>query len=609
LKRTKAPQDELNTLPGDVGFDPTMHSYDSSEMTSPSAVQTRREHPHELDTSENTAIEGADAETVDGVQQRIHNAVEASRRARVKHDAFVGTNILGRFQVQSKIGEGGMGAVYRAVQTSMDRPVAIKILLRNLVKDDRFVQRFQNEALAVSRLAHPNTVRVIDFGQVDDATLFIAMELLDGQPLQRVMRRHGALPARRTMRVLTQVCRSLAEAHSKGIIHRDLKPDNLFISDVDDSHDFVKVLDFGVAKLVDDKSAGSLTQTHMLLGTPKYMAPEQAMSRGVDARSDLYSLGVIAYEMLTGASPFRGEAMAVLYKQVNEPPPPMREIASDVVVPPELEQFVYRMLEKDPDLRPQSASEVASALEAMLERIPHQFEQVLLRSNPEVTAVLNQLGGDMATSVSLHELPIPQEEEPPARRAWGLWIGLGLLVAAGLGSTALVIQLEGTAPSALPMSEAPQFAGSAPYAGLALAAPRPAVRVKVTSDPGGASVYRGDQLVGVAPVTLEQWKDAPADSFRVVFDGGGERPLQVTYDADGNYSVSMEREPSRTAPEPEVAAPAQQDGTTAKRPLRPARKPVEVAAPSVEPEPTKPADDGRVDAARPAGTGRVNVLK
>jgi hypothetical protein len=269
----------------------------------------------------------------------------------VSNDPFVGKVIDGRYEIQQRVGEGGMGVVYRARQMSIDRIIALKMLNQQMQGDQTWVQRFYNEAKACSRLQHPNTIRMFDFGQTQDGRLFMTMEFLDGQSLRDALQR-GALAAHRVVKVLIQCCASLAEAHSIGIIHRDIKPDNVFLLNMAGSPDFVKLLDFSVAKLLEGDRMK--TQAGVVFGTPQYMSPEQGRGLPLDARSDLYALGILAYEMLVGTVPYNDEnPMIVIQMQRDAPVPPMPN-----TIPYSVQMVVRRALEKDPARRYQSAGEM-----------------------------------------------------------------------------------------------------------------------------------------------------------------------------------------------------------------------------------------------------------
>jgi len=269
----------------------------------------------------------------------------------VNNDPFVGKVIDGRYEIQQRVGEGGMGVVYKARQISIDRVIALKMLNAQMAQDPTWVQRFYNEAKACSRLQHPNTIRMFDFGQTSDGRLFMTMEFLDGQSLRQALQ-NGPLAPQRVVKVLIQCCASLAEAHSIGIIHRDIKPDNVFLLNMAGSPDFVKLLDFSVAKLLEGDRMK--TQAGVVFGTPQYMSPEQGRGLPLDARSDLYALGILAFEMLNGNVPFNDDnPMTVIQMHLHAGVPPMPD-----TVPYSVQQIVRRALEKDAGRRYQSAGEM-----------------------------------------------------------------------------------------------------------------------------------------------------------------------------------------------------------------------------------------------------------
>jgi serine/threonine-protein kinase len=286
-------------------------------------------------------------------------------------DPFIGRELLdGQFQVIQKIGTGGMGSVYKALQPAMNRTVAIKILHPKLANRKDLTSRFRREARAMSQLSHPNTVKVFMYGQLeDDGALYIVMELLEGRNLNQTVRKEGPLAMERAIKILTQVCGALQEAHELGIVHRDLKPENIFLSNQGGITDFPKVLDFGLAKVTERQmQPGSLilTQEGMVFGTPEFMSPEQAQGRALDARSDIYSLAVILYEALTGKLPFVAKTpMEYIQKHVMEPIIGLNERVPDKTFPPELGAIIEKALQKKPDDRYQSARELAEALAAL----------------------------------------------------------------------------------------------------------------------------------------------------------------------------------------------------------------------------------------------------
>jgi serine/threonine-protein kinase len=286
----------------------------------------------------------------------------------VASDPRYGRVVAGRYTIVGRIGSGASGTVYRATEEPSGRDIALKILHPDRAVDADARARFLREARTMSRLSSPHTVKVIDFGEAEGGDLFIAMELLEGESLADRLRRAGRFDVGTAFDAIRQALQALAEAHAKGVIHRDLKPANLFFARTPDgsNEEIVKVLDFGVAKLIASPLPSDMGQTlsGTVLGTPCYMSPEQALGRPLDARSDLYSLGVIAYELLAGRPPFIEETnLLVMASHVRTAPPPLRGIAPEVDVTPEVEAALLRVLAKDPGRRPASAEDMARVLE------------------------------------------------------------------------------------------------------------------------------------------------------------------------------------------------------------------------------------------------------
>ena len=293
-------------------------------------------------------------------------------------DPILGKNV-GHFLLQSKLGEGGMGLVYQALNTHNNQEAAVKILRTHLTTNERVVKRFHREAQAQNHLRHDNIVFVHDFGFEEGIGFYIAMEFLRGKSMEEILEDNPEmLSIKFTQSIIRQVCDAMGFAHSRGIYHRDLKPDNIFLMDQGrwdpSAEQSVKVLDFGVAKMVASEEDERLTRTGMTIGTPRYMAPEQAGDGNADHRSDIYSLGVILFEILTGQSPFEGSsAYQIMLRHVYADPPSLRETRPDIPYPASLESFVQRTMAKDPQHRPASMDMFWQELEPCLQ----QLEQLI----------------------------------------------------------------------------------------------------------------------------------------------------------------------------------------------------------------------------------------
>lgn len=272
-------------------------------------------------------------------------------------DPLVGQLLAGRYRVQRKLEQGGMGAIYVATQEPLGREVALKVLRGEYAGDVTAIGRFEKEARAASALAHPHIVTIYDFGQTGDGLLFLAMEYLRGRSLRRILEEDGPLPWRRALHVVRGITSGLVEAHRHGIMHRDLKPENVVVVTSGDDEDFIKILDFGLARSVQrgDENDARLTQNNMIPGTPNYMPPERVNGIDDDLRSDLYALGAVWFELMTGRAPFEGETpVRILVRHLQDPPPrPSAHAAAEV--PAFIDDLVVRLLAKTPAERPASA--------------------------------------------------------------------------------------------------------------------------------------------------------------------------------------------------------------------------------------------------------------
>ncbi|MDY0004195.1 MAG: serine/threonine-protein kinase, partial [Polyangia bacterium] len=268
-----------------------------------------------------------------------------------------GQVVAGRFRIESVIGEGGMGMVYLARHLTLRRQVAIKVLKGDYDSDEAFVERFRREAVAASQVAHPNVVAIMDFGQLEDGALYIVMEYLEGVGLDQVLDASGAQPLSRVLSIMIQLADAMDTSAAAGVVHRDLKPENVMLCDVRGRRDVVKLVDFGIAKLLSPEHRGKRsTLSGQIFGTPEYISPEGAMDLEVDGRSDIYSLGVLAFELATGDVPFVGEGSEVLRMQVQKPPPTPSSRMPRRLIPPAFDGIVLRCLAKRPEERYQTAA-------------------------------------------------------------------------------------------------------------------------------------------------------------------------------------------------------------------------------------------------------------
>jgi hypothetical protein len=337
-----------------------------------------------------------------------------------KRDPLVGQVVAGRFLVEELVGTGGMGKVYKARHLSLDRSVCIKLLKPALLEDPTLVGRFEREAKAASRLNHPNVIQVIDFGRTEDGGLYIAMEYVPGKDLRSVLRDEWPLDEARLCNIIAQVLSALGEAHAHNVIHRDLKPENIMVEPRRGEADFVKVLDFGIAKILDSELPG-LTRADVVCGTPQYMAPEQATGSQLDNRCDLYAVGVILYQLATGQLPFDGpNSMDVLNKHVNDLPMPPRQRQPNAPISEAMEKLILRALEKDPMDRPQTAE---------------QFRMLALNVTRKVQAeALMEKRTRVLTPLPKTD-PMQMAPVLPVRRPRGRWVlaALAALVVLALG--------------------------------------------------------------------------------------------------------------------------------------------------------------------------------
>jgi serine/threonine-protein kinase len=332
--------------------------------------------------------------------------------------SLIGQTLGGRYLVTSLIGAGGMGAVYRAEHTQLQKPVALKVLNADMAAHREAAQRFEREALVSARIVHPNVVSATDSGRLADGSLYLVLEFVSGRSLRQLIDAEGRLPPARALAIAGQIAEALAAAHAAEIVHRDLKPGNVMLLERDGNSEFVKVLDFGLARVLGQPStAEPLTRSGAIFGTPEYMAPEQARGEAVDHRADLYALGIILYELLSGKPPFQAqELVAVLIKHLQEPPPPL---PADIPAP--LAAYVMSLLDKQPAQRPQDALSVVKALRRLA---PHSPVHTLPPSRstapprdlvvPLVPSLVSQVAGGARWCHERLLLPLLRRSRDPA---------------------------------------------------------------------------------------------------------------------------------------------------------------------------------------------------
>ena len=440
------------------------------------------------------------------------DSVLPTSHARPKKGALIGATIDERYQVEALLGEGGMGVVYRCTHTVIGKTVAMKVLRTDLRNEPDVADRFLNEAKAAGAVGNPHVIDIIDFGRLPDGAPYFIMEYLNGTPLSKVLDTEKRLPCARILDLAKQIAEGLAAAHTAGIVHRDLKPDNIFLIERGGRRDFVKILDFGIAKLSVEE--GKLTRAGAVFGTPHYMSPEQAAGNPVDRRGDIYSLGVILYELASGHVPFDADNfVGILTQHVYKPPVPMRALSGDPESIPEgLDAIVLKCLAKQPDERYASMYDLLLDLGRLASGDePNALSEWLERSPPPMGSV--------------------------GRRRWPVLAGL-----AALGAVTSLVGLWALGNGA---QEPPFAPGSAPPPAPQPQNERPSakrVQVVVGTEPADAHLFRGKQDLGPSPIVLSL---SPGEPEVLVARREGYLDARVSINGEEPRSiVRLERIPS-----------------------------------------------------------------
>jgi serine/threonine-protein kinase len=442
-------------------------------------------------------------------------------------DPLLGQVLDSRYRVDKQVGEGGMGVVYLATHTSLKKKLALKVLRGDLARDKDVVQRFMQEAQAATSIGHENIIDISDFGSLPDGSVYFVMEFLDGESLANLISRGGSLPTRDAVTIIRQIASALSAAHGCGIVHRDLKPDNIFVNRRDGGEPFVKVLDFGIAKVGGGSS--KLTRTGMIFGTPHYMAPEQAAGQGVDHRADIYALGVIMYEMFTGKVPFDADTfMAVLSKHMFEQPTPPSQIAGREVGA--FESIIMRALEKKPELRYQAMAELIEDLSRIAVGGEVHFGARALVG--VTTGLADDLEPPSNTEMGLLAPVLPRNRGPVYAGIAGALVlvlgGLGFVVFGGGEEDAAA-----AAPATAPGATAPPAAAPPPRA----AAP---TEVALESIPAGAQVLVDGVILGTTPADVPLPPEGGTRSVEVRLAGHLSQTLTLEHGSAGPMTVQLQ---------------------------------------------------------------------
>jgi len=468
--------------------------------------------------------------------------VTSSQVARLRQDPYLGSTIDGRYKVEALLGEGGMGVVYRCVHTIIGKKVAMKVLRADLARDAEVTERFLNEAKAASSIGNAHIIDISDFGQFPDGAAYFVMEYLNGQPMSKLVEGAQPLPVQRILHLARQIAEGLSAAHAANIVHRDLKPDNIFLVDRGGQRDFVKILDFGIAKVSSSAEGSKLTRAGAVFGTPHYMSPEQAAGQPVDHRGDIYSFGVILYELASGRLPFDADNfMGILTQHMYKAPVPIRALVPvPQDVPPGLEAIILKCLSKRPEHRYQSMHELILEFDRMnAGAVPDAVPEMMARSGGFNVPVDYFMKGQMPQPV-----PATPSQPPRARRSrLPLYAGIAGVLAAICIVVAIFAKSQSSSALQTPQttvdaegkpSKAVDSNAATVPASATTAAPSTTKQVLLAAVPIDAHVFRNAEDLGQSPVMIAV-EDGQSVELEIKRDGY--KPDKITLDGSKTREV------------------------------------------------------------------------
>jgi tRNA A-37 threonylcarbamoyl transferase component Bud32 len=473
-------------------------------------------------------------------------------------DPLLGKLIDERYRIAMRLGQGGMGIVYEARHEILGSRLAFKVLRSDAAGDEEAIERLKREAQAATAIGNEHIVDVRDFGRLEDGSVYIVMELIEGSDLYTLMKR-DPIPWQRARDIAIQICEALEAAHQQGIIHRDLKLENVLLTTRRGRSDFVKVVDFGIAKV---RGGSKLTAAGRVMGTPEYMSPEQCAGKTVDHRTDIYSLGVMMYEMLTQKLPFwDADLITMIKRQIHEKPVPPSSVRPDLDIPLAFEALVLRLLAKDPDARFQSMRAVKEALKG--DEVPEE---------PKAPATIHDAP---APAPFVTPRATPTLGHKPASRGWIWPAAIAALLAIGLGAGFWVggdfvrdetpaQHVERTDPEPEPEPEPAPEPAAEVSPPVVVVPPGRSAEIQLTSDPPGARVYEGEALLGETPFTITRPAAGARLALSVRRDGYTNGEVVMTELTSETLHLTLT--PLRNVRVPRANEPTSQEGTPDPRP-------------------------------------------